>query len=152
MLIKNIKGIYMLFNEKQICGITTELIVAQKFIELGFIVSVPYGNNSRYDMIVDTDKERYRIQVKHASLNENGSYTVNTSNTVSTTTRRERKYYSKEDIDFIVTIIENQLVIIPVELIEHSQSKIFRTKLPSSGQTAHCNLIQNYTVERYILN
>lgn len=142
----------MLFNEKQIYGITTELIVAQKFIELGFIVSIPYGNNSRYDMIVDTDKERYRIQVKHASLNENGSYTVNTSNTVSTTTKRERKYYSKEDIDFIATVIENQLVIIPVGLIEHSQSKIFRTKLPSSGQTAHCNLIQNYTVERYILN
>lgn len=97
----------MLFNEKQIYGITTELLVAQKFIELGFIVSVPYGNNSRYDMIVDTDKERYRIQVKHASLNENGSYTINTSNTVSTTTRRERKYYSKEDVDFIVSVIED---------------------------------------------
>lgn len=140
----------MLFNQKQIYGITTELIVAQKFIEKGFIVSIPYGNNSRYDMIVDTDTNRYRIQVKHASLNDNGSYTVNTSNTVSTTTGNSRKYYTKEDVDFIVTVIEDQLVVIPVEMIEHSQSKIFRTELPQYGAKSNCNLIEDFSMERYI--
>ena len=140
----------MLFNQKQIYGITTELIVAQKFIEKGFIVSIPYGNNSRYDMIVDTDTDCYRIQVKHASLNDNGSYTVNTSNTVSTTTKYSRKYYSKNDVDFIVSVIEDQLVVIPVEMIEHSQSKIFRTELPKFGTKSNCNLIEDFTVERYI--
>lgn len=141
----------MLFNQKQIYGITTELIVAQKFIEKGYIVSIPYGNNSRYDMIVDTDNDCYRIQVKHASLNENGSYTVNTSNTVCTATKNSRKYYTKADVDFIVTIIEDQLVVIPVEMIEHSQSKIFRTVLPKYGTKSNCNLIEDFTVERYIL-
>lgn len=140
----------MLFNQKQIYGITTELIVAQKFIEKGYIVSIPYGNNSRYDMIVDTDTDCYRIQVKHASLNDNGSYTVNTSNTVSTTTKNARKYYSKNDVDFIVSVIEDQLVVIPVEMIEHSQSKIFRTELPKFGTKSNCNLIEDFTVERYI--
>lgn len=141
----------MLFNQKQIYGITTELIVAQKFIEKGYIVSIPYGNNSRYDMIVDTDKDCYRIQVKHASLNDNGSYTVNTSNTVSTTTKNLRKYYTKEDVDFLVTVIENQLVVIPVEMVEHSQSKTFRTVLPQYGTKSNCNLIEDFSVERYIL-
>ena len=140
----------MLFNQKQIYGITTELIVAQKFIEKGYIVSIPYGNNSRYDMIVDTDTDCYRIQVKHASLNDNGSYTVNTSNTVSTTTKNARKYYNKNDVDFIVSVIEDQLVVIPVEMIEHSQSKIFRTELPKFGTKSNCNLIEDFTVERYI--
>ena len=140
----------MLFNQKQIYGITTELIVAQKFIEKGYIVSIPYGNNSRYDMIVDTDTDCYRIQVKHASLNDNGSYTVNTSNTVTTTTKNARKYYSKNDVDFIVSVIEDQLVVIPVEMIEHSQSKIFRTELPKFGTKSNCNLIEDFTVERYI--
>ena len=141
----------MLFNQKQIYGITTELIVAQKFIEKGYIVSIPYGNNSRYDMIVDTDTDCYRIQVKHASANDNGSYTVITSNTVNTTTKSLRKYYTKKDVDFIVTIIEDQLVVIPVEMIEHSQSKIFRTVLPQYGAKSNCNLIEDFTVERYIL-
>ena len=141
----------MLFNQKQILGITTELIVAQKFIEKGYIVSIPYGNNSRYDMIVDTDRFCYRIQVKHASINENGSYTVNTSNTVSTTAGNSRKYYNKQDVDFIATVIEDQLVIIPVEMVEHSQSKIFRTELPKYGTKSNCNLIEDFSVERYIL-
>lgn len=140
----------MLFNQKQIYGITTELIVAQKFIEKGYIVSIPYGNTSRYDMIVDTDKDCYRIQVKHASLNDNGSYTVNTSNTVSTTVGNSRKYYTKKDVDFIVTVIEDQLVVIPVEMIEHSQSKVFRTVLPKYGTKSNCNLIEDFSVERYI--
>ena len=140
----------MLFNQKQIYGITTELIVAQKFIEKGYIISIPYGNNSRYDMIVDTDKDCYRIQVKHASLNDNGSYTVNTSNTVSTTVGNSRKYYTKKDVDFIVTVIEDQLVVIPVEMIEHSQSKVFRTVLPKYGTKSNCNLIEDFSVERYI--
>lgn len=140
----------MLFNQKQIYGITTELIVAQKFIEKGYIVSIPYGNNSRYDMIVDTDKNCYRIQVKHASINTNGSYTVNTSNTISTTAGNSRKYYTKDDIDFIVTVIENQLVVIPVEMIEHSQSKVFRVTLPQYGTKSNCNLIEDFSVERYI--
>ena len=140
----------MLFNQKQIYGITTELIVAQKFIEKGYIVSIPYGNNSRYDMIVDTDKNRYRIQVKHASINDNGSYTVNTSNTVTTASGNSKKYYTKKDVDFIVTIIEDQLVVIPVEMVEHSQSKIFTTVLPQYGAKSNCNLIEDFSVERYI--
>ena len=113
----------MLLNQKQIYGITTELIVAQKFIEKGFIVSIPLGNTSRYDMIVDTDKERYRVQVKHASLNDNGSYTINTSNNVSTTTQRYTKHYTKDDVDFIASVVEDQLVIIPVEEIENKKAE-----------------------------
>lgn len=141
----------MLFNEKQITGITTELIVAQKLIELGYIVSVPYGNNSRYDLIVDTDTDCYRVQVKHASLNDNGSYTVKTSNSVATTTKNMCKFYTKKDVDFIITIIQDQLVVIPVELVENSVSKVFRTELPKYGTKSTCNLIQDYTVERYLL-
>ena len=37
-----------MFNETQIKGIKCELECALKFIEAGFIVSVPYGNTSRY--------------------------------------------------------------------------------------------------------
>lgn len=141
----------MLFNENQIRGITTELQVAQKFIEAGYIVSVPYGNNSRYDLIVDTDNKLYRVQIKHASLNDNGSYTIDTCNKVATATQRKIKYYTKEDIDCIASIIENQLVILPIDFIENTRSKTMRVTLPEKGATSHCNLIQNYTMEKYII-
>ena len=141
-----------LFNESQIKGLTTELKCMEKFVEYGFIVSVPYGNNSRYDLLVDLGQKKYiRIQCKTASLNENGSYTINTANSVSTTTRHVVKHYDSEQIDFIASIIEEQMVIIPVDLIANSKSKIFRTELPKFGAKSACNLIQNFTVEKYIL-
>ncbi len=141
-----------LFNETQIKGLTTELKCMEKFIEYGFIVSIPYGNNSRYDLLLDGGNGKYiRIQCKTAHLNENGSYTINTANSVSTMTKRTVKHYDSTQIDFIASIIEEQLVIIPVNLISNSKSKIFRTELPKFGAKSSCNLIQDFTVEKYIL-
>ena len=141
-----------LFNETQIKGLTTELKCMEKFIEYGFIVSIPYGNNSRYDLLLDGGNGKYiRIQCKTAHLNENGSYTINTANSVSTMTKRTVKHYDSTQIDFIASIIEEQLVIIPVNLISNSKSKIFRTEVPKFGAKSSCNLIQDFTVEKYIL-
>lgn len=141
-----------LFNETQIKGLTTELKCMEKFIEYGFIVSIPYGNNSRYDLLLDGGNGKYiRIQCKTAHLNENGSYTINTANSVSTMTKRTVKHYDSTQIDFIASIIKEQLVIIPVNLISNSKSKIFRTELPKFGAKSSCNLIQDFTVEKYIL-
>lgn len=141
-----------LFNESQIKGLTTELKCMEKFIEYGFIVSVPYGNSSRYDLLLDCGNEKYiRIQCKTAHLNENGSYTVNTSNKVSTTSKRLTKYYDNSQIDFIASIILDQLVVIPVDLISTARSKVFRVDVPKFGTKSGCNLIKNFTVEKYIL-
>ena len=141
----------VLFNETQIKGLTTELICMQKFIELGYIVSVPYGNNSRYDLLVDNGTTIWKVQCKTAKLNENGSYTIQTCNKVSTTTQRRVKHYTKDEIDFIASVIQNQLVIIPVELIEKTASKVFRTELPKYGAKSNCNLIEDFTVEKYLI-
>ncbi len=144
-----------LFNENQIKGMKCELECALKFIEAGFIVSVPYGNTSRYDLIIDAGNNNYfRIQCKTARKNENGSYTIKTSNQQFTTTARNVKYYSKEQIDFICSVIEGRLVVIPVDFIANCQSKIFRShNCPPSNNScvSTCNWIENYTIESQIL-
>ena len=140
-----------MFNQSQIKGIKCELECAVKFIEEGFIVSIPYGNTSRYDLIIDAGNGKYfRIQCKTAHQNENGSYTINTANQQYTANTKNIKHYDNSQIDFICSIIENQLVVIPVEMVEHSQSKIFRTVLPQYGAKSNCNLIEDFSVERYI--
>ena len=144
-----------LFNETQIKGITCELECALKFIEKGFIVSVPYGNTSRYDLVVDIGNSKIlRIQCKTAHQNENGSYTICTANQQFTATARNVKHYTKDQIDFICSIIEDQLVVIPVELIENCKSKIFRshTYPPLNNSClSTVNWIDNYTIENQIL-
>lgn len=143
-----------LFNETQIKGIKCELECAIKLIEVGLIVSVPYGNTSRYDLVVDIGNSKFlRIQCKTAHLNDNGGYTICTANQQFTASARNVKHYTKEQIDFICSIIENQLVVIPVELIEKSKSKIFRShnNPPKNNLCSTINWIEDYTIEKQIL-
>lgn len=141
-----------LLSEQIQKGISTELRSLLYFTEKGYLCSVPYGNVGRYDLLVDTGKKIVRIQCKSAHKNDNGSYTVNTSNTAIKANGNVRKFYTKNEIDFIITFIEDQAVFIPVEMIEKSQSKIFRTELPKYGTKSNCNLIQDYTFEKMFDN
>ena len=62
------------------------------------------------------------------------------------------KHYTKNQIDSIITFIEEQAVFIPVEMIENNKSKIFRTELPQYGSKSTCNLIQNFTYDKFFDN
>ena len=132
-----------------------ELLCALKFIEAGFIVSIPYGNTSRCDLIVDAGNGKYfRIQCKTAHQNENGSYTICTANQQFTAAARNIKHYDNTQIDFICSIIENQLIVIPVDFIANCKSKIFRShNFPPKKNSCNstCNWIDNYTIENQIL-
>jgi len=46
-------------------GDIAELAVAKKFLELGYHVSIPFGDDTPYDLIVDMDGELKRVQVKY---------------------------------------------------------------------------------------
>lgn len=48
-------------------GNLTELKCLIGFMSMGFDCSIPYGDNSRYDMIVDVGDELLRVQCKSAS-------------------------------------------------------------------------------------
>ena len=141
-----------LLSEQIQKGISTELRSLLYFTEKGYLCSIPYGNVGRYDLLVDTGKKIVRVQCKSAHKNDNGSYTVNTSNTAIKANGNVRKFYTKDEIDFIITFIEDQAVFIPVEMIEKSQSKVFRTELPKYGTKANCNLIQDYSFEKIFDN
>ncbi|MFE6362946.1 group I intron-associated PD-(D/E)XK endonuclease [Streptomyces sp. NPDC057806] len=47
-------------------GELTEAIVLAKLIEYAYSVSLPFGDNRRYDMIVDDGSRLHRVQVKTA--------------------------------------------------------------------------------------
>lgn len=133
-------------------GLSTELQSILFFVEKGFLVSIPYGNVGRYDLLVDNGQQIYRIQCKTAHKNENGSYTVNVSNSRMCSTGNVLKHYTKDQVDYIMTFIEQQAVFIPAESIENSKCKIFRTELPKYGAKSNCNLIQNFTYEKIFDN
>lgn len=79
-------------------GELSEAKVITKFIELGYTVSTPFSENSRYDAIVDDGEELYRVQIKTGRYDD-GSVKFSTCDTRSNTSENKKKYYSEKDID-----------------------------------------------------
>lgn len=50
-------------NTKQV-GDVTEVRILAALIEAGYSVSIPFGDNDKYDLILDTDDALHRVQCK----------------------------------------------------------------------------------------
>ena len=53
-------------------GNLTELQCITACYELGYSVSIPYGENSRYDFILDLDSYRQNIELQKQEYTNNG--------------------------------------------------------------------------------
>jgi len=86
-----------------------ELAFLHKAASLGFGVTMTYGDNERYDFILDSGERLWRVQVKSTyCLYRRGYRTVGY--------RGKRKAYTAKEIDFLVVYIapRNIWYVIPV--------------------------------------
>lgn len=131
-------------------GNLTELQVITYLYGLGYQCSLPYGENSRYDLIADIDNHLIRIQVKTSSIKKG------TKNAIEFSCRSTRvncngvkqARYTSEEIDFFATYWENQCYLIPVS--ECSCQKTLRFCYPPNGQKQGISLAENYIAEKQI--
>ena len=149
LFIKLKRKINMELTSKQ-KGNLTELQVITYLYSLGYQCSLPYGENSRYDLIADIDGKLIKIQVKTSSLKNNNleaiefscrSSRINSKGTINTR-------YTKDEIDYFATYWNNQCYLIPVN--ECSVSKTLRFCYPKTGQKKGITLASDYTAEKQI--
>jgi len=93
-------------NSKDV-GDQTEVAILQQLIEYGYSVSLPFGDNDKYDLIVDSGTELYRVQCKTAWQNKPDTIRFNTHSQ----TTRDGEYHEstyEDAVDaFIVRYPEN---------------------------------------------
>ena len=130
-------------------GNLTELQCITAFTELGYIVSIPYGDCARYDFIVDINNKLYRIQCKTSSKKEEGVYTFSCRSTAANHSRAATRSYSEEEIDFFATIIDNQCYLIPITETG-SREKTLRTVFPNNNRKVGVSLMQDYEIQTQI--
>lgn len=85
-------------------GSITELLVIAELMKYG-IVSIPYGNNARYDCIFDFKNKRYRIQIKTAHMLDAKRFIIPFKNKRLSANGSVSKTYTKDQVDFIATIV-----------------------------------------------
>lgn len=135
--------------EKKQKGNLTELQCIAAFYEIGYSVSIPYGENSRYDFIADVDDHLIRVQVKSSSTKDGGkSYTFSCRSSRTNGKRTITKRYTKLEIDYFATFINGRCYIVPVE--ECSNSKCLRFVKTDNNQQEYVNFEENYRLEKQI--
>ena len=95
-------------------GITTEMYVAAYLLSLGYNVSQPMCQDSKYDLIVDVNDKLLRLQVKTARLSDNNSIIFNCRSTTKNSRTNKSRAYSKNEIDFFATYWNHQVYLVPV--------------------------------------
>ena len=127
-----------MLTSKQI-GIITEEQCKLYFIERGYNVSVPIGDNAPYDFVLEVNNNLYKIQVKHSR--------VELVKNVSTRTQLRSSGYDSSEVDYFCTMFEGMCYLIPHGNFKY---KVLRTSFPKNNQVANVSWATDYEAD-YII-
>lgn len=131
--------------DSKIKGNLTELQCLAAFVEQECAVSIPYGDNSKYDFIAEIDKKLYKIQVKTSSLKGEGVIQFSCRSTHVNCSGVKNEKYEPEDVDFFATYWDGHCYVVPRS--ECSAQKTLRFIPPKNGQTKGITFAKDYEIE-----
>lgn len=127
-------------NGKKLKGEIAELAVATRLVEEGWKVLFPYGENCRYDIVIERGGKFFRLQVKYVTP-KNSVLSVNcrSSNNWSVL------HYTAEDLDYLAVYdaLSRDIYFIPVSEINRSLFKL-RLEKTKNNQKQKVNLANKY--------
>ena len=129
-------------------GNLTELQCLSAFVEHGCGVSIPYGDNSKYDFVADIDGHLFKIQAKTASLKDENSIKFSCRTTHVNCKGIKNERYSPDEVDFFATYWENKCYLIPVN--ECSAEKTLRFVPPKNGQLKGITFAKDYELAKQL--
>jgi hypothetical protein len=113
-------------------GIRSEAAVMNALVRHGFWVSIPYGENSRYDLVADDGERLYRIQVKTGQ--DHGSYLrYSCSSSYAHRGRSLRSYQGEVEYVAIYCAPRDKVYLIPEAELTATQGHL-RYSQPENGQ------------------
>ena len=129
-------------------GNLTELQCIAAACACGCQVSIPYGDNAKYDFIADIDGSLIKIQVKTSSPKgpEAFKFSCRTTHVNCAGVKNER--YSEKDVDYFATYYQGKSYLVPMR--ECSVEKVLRFVYPSNGQKQGITLAFEYEIEKQI--
>ena len=94
-------------------GEKSEAMVLARFLQLGWIVWQPFGDNQRYDLVIDRGLGFETVQVKTATFKK-GSIVFRTCSTYAHRGRKSRSYKGNCDLFAVYSPRFNEVYLIKV--------------------------------------
>lgn len=123
-------------GKAKVKGDSTELACILAFRLKGWKVSIPYGEDSKYDLILDTGEKLLRVQCKFAHLSSDGS-------NISITCLSNNKKYLPGSIDCYATVHKGKCYLIP-----YVNQKVISLRLtpPKNNQKEFIRFAHDYFI------
>lgn len=126
-------------NSKKVGDVSVANIIA-KLLEFGYVVSVPFGDSLRYDLIVDIGVRLLRVQCKTARI-QNDYLLYNHTSITTKNGKRVSISYTNEEIDLLLVWSPDLCKVYSVPLEEFAQLRLEPTK---NGQQAKVRWAKDY--------
>lgn len=129
-----------------------ESIVLAEFIKRGIQVSIPFGDNARYDLIADFNGKLNKIQVKYCNqLSTTGSVSCPCASSTNHTTNKHLSTY-ENDVDYICFYLAcwDVVTIVPIEQIGTKKTISFRLDKPKTTNQFNINLVEDYSFDKIL--
>ena len=121
-------------------GDISEGVTLAEFLKHGIVPLVPFGDNQRYDLVVDVDSKFIRIQTKTGRIKD-GTVTFDA---YSTFAGRPRKgYKGSADMFSVYEPSTDSLYLVPVDEVGETEVRL-RLEKPKNNQTKGVRMAADY--------
>lgn len=143
-----------MLESTNIKGLSTLIHALQDFTEIGYQCSTPFGDNCKYDLIVDIDGKLLRIQCKHAhwstdTAQKNVAFEISTCCQTTNTKETKRHKYNASQIDYFYTWFNGKGYMVS---IKEATGYAFRWRYnyPSKNQIEGIHIASNYEIKEVL--
>ena len=129
-----------------------ESVVLSEFVKRGIQVSIPFGDNARYDLIADFNGKLNKIQVKYCNqrMSKNGSIVCPCYSSTNHTTNKKLNSYENDVDYFAFYIVEwNCCLLVPISIIGNKKAMLFRKTHPLNNQS-DVNFVDDYLFDKIL--
>lgn len=134
-------------NTKSV-GERTEAIVLAELLKVGYVVLLPFGDNQRYDLVIEQDGIFKRVQCKTAQLSarSENALVFPTCSTYAHRGRSSKDYRGAADYFGVYSPDTGQCYLVPVDAVGVKVAHL-RLAPARNGQVANVRLAQDYLLK-----
>ena len=129
----------------KVIGEKTQAIVLTEFIKKNIPISIPFGDNQRYDYIIDVNGNLYKIQVKTASY-KNGSISFSTSSSSIHRGGKRKNYKGQVDYFAVYSYETNEVYLLEVDELGNREAKL-RLEPTKNNQKINIRYAKDYCLD-----
>lgn len=121
-------------NNPKAVGEVSEGVIAAHLLKLGYSVSIPFGNNQKYDLIWDDGETLHRVQVKTGRITQGCViFATSARNTIN---GKRTSYHGRADLLLVYCPDNSKVYRVPVSEQTNASEMRLRVQPARGGPTS----------------